>query len=516
MRPYRCLAGLFVCLCWAVAGTLDTWVPARWDGGPLEIVRRARDKAFAKTLADAAVREAIEQWYDPETLGLLEGTPINCLLVTFSAGADPAIERRQQQLVVDYARLARKRGLAVLGLIYPGADPEGVAAAAADAHLDGLVLEGDFPGEAFPVRLKQILASANSAALVIRIARGAAAIRARKAPLAAVQGVRPDARNPADMGIRSGPSGEPWIASNIWLVRSFRLSPDWRPVWISQQPDVALPGDYIRCAADAAVAGGRWIVALDDGLRAKLRRGDCDAVAAWRKVAIFLQFAEDHADWRRLEPYGNVAVVLDQYAAEHDVSDEYLNLVARRQVPYRLILRSQLDARALAGYQAVLAVNLAPPNQSERKVLSAFAAQGGIVIAGPSWGDAPKNEPYAEIALSKGRLVVYKDDPPDPDAVARDLKDLLSPEQIGITVFNTPSVLTYASTGESGKCLLVQLLNYSSYPVEAVTVRVNGNFTSARWYVPDATPVDLSVKKAGGRTEVYIPKLAVWGGVVLR
>ena len=186
------MAGLFVCLCWAVAGTLDTWVPARWDGGPLEIVRRARDKAFAKTLADAAVREAIEQWYDPETLGLLEGTPINCLLVTFSAGADPAIERWQQQLVVDYARLARKRGLAVLGLIYPGADPEGVAAAAADAHLDGLVLEGDFPGEAFPVRLKQILASANSAALVIRIARGAAAIRARKAPLAAVQGVRPD------------------------------------------------------------------------------------------------------------------------------------------------------------------------------------------------------------------------------------------------------------------------------------------------------------------------------------
>ena len=67
----------------AFAAGPDGWVPARWQGGPLELQRRARDG----TLPDApALRETIRQWYDPATLDLLQGTPINCLLVTWSAG----------------------------------------------------------------------------------------------------------------------------------------------------------------------------------------------------------------------------------------------------------------------------------------------------------------------------------------------------------------------------------------------------------------------------------------------
>jgi hypothetical protein len=76
---------------------------------------------------------------------LLEGTPINCLLVTFSIGAGAEAEHHQHQLVKEYARLARERGIAVLGIVYPGADPKAVAAAARDAQLDGLVMDGEFP-----------------------------------------------------------------------------------------------------------------------------------------------------------------------------------------------------------------------------------------------------------------------------------------------------------------------------------------------------------------------------------
>ena len=178
------------------------------------------------------------------------------------------------------------------------------------------------------------------------------------------------------MGIRSGPSAEPWIDSNIWLVRSFRWGPAWRPVWISQEPKAASLGDYIRCVAEAAVAGGRWIVALDDKVRAMLFRKDADALATWRSVAAYLKFAEDHAEWRGLAPYGNLGIILDTASAHPDISNEYLNLVARRQVPYRLIVRSQLSAASLAGFQAVLAADLSPPTDAERKMLRAFAEQG--------------------------------------------------------------------------------------------------------------------------------------------
>ena len=113
MKCARCGPGWLLWLALAPAavgaGLPATWVPARWEGGPLELARRAGDKA----LANPQLREAISAWYDPATLRLLDGTPVNCLLLTLSAGADPEIEKRQRQLVMEYARRARARGLAV-------------------------------------------------------------------------------------------------------------------------------------------------------------------------------------------------------------------------------------------------------------------------------------------------------------------------------------------------------------------------------------------------------------------
>jgi hypothetical protein len=497
---YLALAAL-LSVCPVRAADPGRWIPARWDGGPLELTRRAKGKSLP---ADA--REAIAGWYEPTTLGLIEGTPINCLMVTFSIGAGPEAENRQHQLVKEYARLARELGIAVLGIVYPGADPEAVAAAAREAQLDGLVLDGEFPA-GFARKLA-------TAALVIPIAPDATYLRASKAPLLAVEGVRPGARNLTDMGIRAGASAEPWIESNIWLVRSCRLGTEWRPIWVNQQPNPSSQGDYVRCVADAAVAGGRWMVAIDDDLRARLFRKDTEALATWRSIAAYLKFSEDHAEWRNFAPYGNLGIILDTTGKNRDISDEYLNLITRRQVPYRLILRSELSAASLSSFQAVLAVDLAPPTGAERKLLCDFAEKGGLVVAGPSWGDPPKDDPYAEVRLGKGRVAVYKEDPPNPESVAKDMLDLLEPEVMGLSVFNVPSAITYATT--SGKRVLVQLLNYAGRPIDRVTIRFNGNFKTARFYTPENPALDLSVRATGnGRTEFLIPKLTAWGAVLL-
>jgi hypothetical protein len=335
--------------------------------------------------------------------------------------------------------------------------------------------------------------------------------------LLAVEGVRPNARDLADMGIRAGSSAEPWIDSNMWLVRSFRLGTTWPLIWINQQPNSNSQGDYARCVADSAVAGGRWIVALDDDLRARLFRKDADALATWRRVGTYLKFAEDHAEWRNFAPYGNLGIILDTAGQNPEYSNEYLNLVARRQVPYRVIERSRLSPESLASFQAILAADLAPPSELERKMLQVFAQNGGLVVAGPSWGNPPKDNVYAEVPLGKGRVVVYKDDPPDPEIVARDMLDLLEPETIGLSAFNVPSVLTYASTGDSGKRTLIQMLNYAMSPFNSkITIRFNGSFKTARLYTPETAPLELEAQAtADGRTEVAIPKLAVWGALLL-
>lgn len=485
--------------------TPEAWVPVRWTGGPLEIAWRAR----AKTLpADAAVREALARWYEPATLSLLEDSPANCLLLTWSAPADTAVEAQQQQIVKVYAEGAHKRGLAVLGLVYAAGDASKIAADAARAALDGLVLEGEFAPE-FPAALRKAAGSM----LIIEIAKDAAPWRWKAAPIVAVAGMAPSGRNLSEMGIRGAPSSQPWVESNMWLVRSFALAPASRPVWISSQLEKPSALDYERAVADAAAAGGRWVVSLDDALRAKLRARDAAALQTWRRISSYLKFAESHGAGRALAPYGNVGIVLDAASEKQELADEYLKLATRRQVPYRLVARSELNAAEVAKFRALVAIELDPPSATERKVLQDFAENGGTVIVGPSWGGAPSTEPYAEVPADKGRVLIYKD--PDPESVAKDVKELLSDEDLGVAPFNVPSVITLAGRG-SGQSVVVELVNYSKYPAEAITLRVAGRFHSARLEIPEGAAVDLSLRQDEGRTEVTIQKILVWGTVSMQ
>ena len=481
----------------------EAWVPVRWTGGPLELAWRTRAKTLPE---DVLVRQALARWYEPATLDLIEGSPANCLLVTWSAPAEADVEAEQQQLVKVYAERAHKRGLAVLGLVYAAGDPSTIAVGAARAALDGLVLEGEFTPE-FSAALRKAAGSM----LIIEISKVPAEWRWKSAPIIAVTGVAPSGHNLSEMGIRGTPSSQPWIESNIWLVRSFHLASPSRPVWISSQIESPSAVDYARAVADAAAAGGRWIVSLDDALRAKLRARDTLALETWQRVSTYMKFAEGRAAWRAVAPYGNVGILLDPASTKPELMDEYLKLAIRRQVPYHLVERSGLNAAAVAKFRAIIATELDPPSAGERKLLQDFAENGGLVIAAPSWGGAPKAEPFAEIPTGKGSVLVYKD--PDAEAVARDLKELLSDNDLGVVPLNVPSIITYASGGRPGEPLLVQLVNYFDHPVEAITLRVSGKFRSARLETPEGRGVDLPLREAEGRTEVTIPKLLLWGAV---
>jgi len=480
----------------------EAWVPVRWTGGPLEVAWRTHLNRFP---ADASVRDVLARWYEPATLSLLEGSPANCLLVTWSAPAEAAVEAEQQQLVKVYTEAAHQRGLAVLGLVYATGDASTIAATGARAGLDGLVLEGAFTAE-FPAALRKAAGSM----VVVEIAKDAASWRWKTAPIVAVAGVAPNARNLSEMGIRGTPSSEPWIQSNIWLVRSFRPASTSLAVWISIQFENASDVDYVRAVADAGAAGGRWIVSLDDTLRAKLCARDASAIATWHRVSSYLKFSEDHAGWRTLAPYGNVGMVLDRASTKGDV-EEYLNLVSRRQVPYRLLERSELSSIAASKFRVLVATELEPPSASERRLLQDFAEKGGLVLVGPSWGGAPKAEPFADVPTGKGRVFVYKD--PDPETLARDLKELVSDEDLGVVPFNVPSIITLASGGGRGQPLVVQLVNYFNHPVEVITLRVAGKLHAAHLETPEGAAVDLPLREAEGSTEVTIPKVVLWGAV---
>jgi len=510
----RLLFSLSLALAGLHAANPDTWVPVRWDGGPLEVARRAKDKDKAKALADPAIRGAIAGWYDSATLSLLDGMPVNCLLLTLSGGAGAEIEKQQRQLVTEYAGKAHQRGLAVLGLVYPGAEPPAVASAAVEAKLDGLVLEGEFPGgSGFAEQLEKLLRSAGSAAVIIPVASSAGPLRKAAWPVLAVKGVSPGTAKLTG-GASASATGGLWVDSNMWLVRSLRLNANARPVWLSHPAGAS--GDYLKSIADAAAAGGRWIVTLQDDFRAQLLSRDAKATALWRSMGDLLTFFGQPVEWRDFAPYGTVGIIFDTAGQNLANSEEFQNLVARRRISYRVIDRSHLDTASLAGLRAVLAFDLAPPAEAERKLLRDFAALGGLVAGGPSWGGPPKDQAYTVEAIEQGELTVYKDASPDPESVARDLNDLLTTPDFGVSFFNVPSVLPYVSTNHTGDRMAIQMVNYADAPADSLTIWATQKFKLAHLYIPGSAPMDLPLKRSGDRTEIAIPRLPVYGALVLQ
>ncbi|MBI4875948.1 MAG: hypothetical protein HY822_15030 [Acidobacteria bacterium] len=112
------------------------------------------------------------------------------------------------------------------------------------------------------------------------------------------------------------PTSEPWIDSNLWLVHSLRARAGARPVWLGHRLENPSPADYERAIAEAAAAGGRWVVSPDDALAAGLRRGLPEALALWRRIGACLEFHERHAEWRGLAPVAALGIVRDR-AGKH-------------------------------------------------------------------------------------------------------------------------------------------------------------------------------------------------------
>lgn len=424
------------------------------------------------------------RWQTIRALDLLEPTPINCLLVDWSTAAD-------QQLPAAYACAARERRIAVVGLLHPGVDPSRAVAAAVEAGLDGLALEGDFAnGPQIAQQVNRLLRARNSSIPVIPLG---ARDWLRSDPdwpvLGANDAVMPRLRVLSDSGAATAtPTSEPWIESNTWLVRSLSAWGGGRPVWLGYRlPDHPSADDYARAIADAAVAGGHWVLAPDDALLAGLSRGQPEALAAWRRIGAALKFYEQHAAWRAFSPVAALGIIQDRAGPHTDVMDENLNLINRRRIPYRVIERRALTPAALEGLPALLATALTAPTEQERRLLAAFVKKGGLLVDGSS----------------------------DPETLSKDLPDLLGKENLPVRLFHVDPVLAQVTAGPAGTPLLVQLVNYATEPAEQITVRVAGAYRRARLFRPDAPPADLPIHQAGQKIEVPVDKIAVSAALLL-
>ena len=494
---------------------LSAWIPMRWPAGPLDIGQREKKEGFT-----AKSREVLQRWLDPSALEILQGTPVNCLVVSWAAGL-PA-DAEQQKALVPLLAQGKTAGLSFVGLVEGEANKAAAVASARAAGLAAVIMEGEVPNAGLPI----IPLAANphlpwNSSSPVLVAKG------NVWPGVASQGLNSQDWRPGRDSQASGPTSEPWIDSNGWFLRLSNVYAPSKTTWLLFDPpggpNVILADAYLRAIADSGSFGGRWILSLDDALRASLAQKEQSALTTWKSIAGALAFFARHSQWEANSPVGLVGVISDFAGPNETIGTETLNLMVRSNVPFRIIPKSKLATAPLTGYKALISVDDAMPEPPARKRLLDFAQQGGALLVSQSWkgqGGTPTGAAHPRLdlrKLGKGKFAVCKDESPDPYMIARDIHVLLSRFNDLSRFFNLSAFLSAHTAAPGGASALLQITNFANanrFSVNEVTVWFPQQYRAARmWTLGSESPVALKLAPENTGMEVQIPSVSPYAAI---
>ncbi len=483
----------------------EEWVPFRWQSGPLET-------ALLKT-PSAEAAKVHQAWNDPAILKLFKDSPINCVVVTWAAGRPE--DAAQQESLEPVIAAARGRGLAVLGRVT--GDAPGAFAAAKTRGLDG-VIAGKAPANpGVPVigttKVDDFDATGDTALLGLE-----------DLPWPQI----PHKQQGSSGGDTAGPTGNPWIDSNGWAVQLSRTLAPERTPWILAEPPVEnqvfTAESYALAAGDAYALGARWPVAFDRDLRGQLAAGNSEALKTWQSVASALSFFEP----RRAAVLGQrtvarLGVCSDFRGGNAYLSTEFLNLAARRWLPYRILEKGRTTASSLEGLKGVIWIDDKGPGPALEKALAQFVWEGGLLIVPASVAHladglkalTARDPAYSVYAKGQGRVAVARQPWGDPFQLAAEAHMLLSRRNDVLRLFNAGlSAVWYT---EGGGRDMVQILNFGGRSWEGPTsLYVARNYRSARFMALDSPGGKaLEAIPRDGGIELKIPLFDVYARIEL-
>jgi hypothetical protein len=479
------------------------WVPMKWPCGPLEIARRNKSQSI-----NAELKETLEAWEQPSTLDLLKGTPINCLIVEWAYG-EPE-DSAQMQALRPLLEAGRRLGISFVGKVGAKAASGAIAAARA-AGLSAVMLE-------------EASGQVSDLPAILQFPRDKVAWETASSIFSSRENVWPGISLETMQGDTAvaGPTGIPWVNSNGWFsLLADELTPG-KTLWLDFDPpdtsNVLHPARYDLAIADSQAYGRRWIISLDDDLRAALPKGNPQAKGVWERMCEALAFFESHREWQAFKSQGILAVISDFRGENASLSGEVLNLLNRRGVQFQILESSRPLAAPTQGLKAILWLDKEVPSAEQRMTLLGFARQGGLVITSTYWGPAEvkpakKGPPfqYKMYNVGTGQIAVAEEGFQDPYQVAVDTHLLVSRRNDLVRLYNPEATNCHASVEPSHRKRLVQVLNYSSDPADDVTVWVNARAGSARLWQPGTRDgLTLEGVAAGRGTDFALPQLSVY------
>ena len=480
------------------------WVPMKWPCGPLEIARRNKAKSL-----NADLKEMLEACGQPSSLELLKGTPINCLIVDWANGKPE--DSAQQQALKPLLDAGRRLGISFVGKVALKEGPGAAVAAGRAAGLSAVML-ADASGQSFDLpailQLEREKVSAETASTIFSTKENA------------WPGLNLDTMN-GDTAM-AGPTASPWVNSNGWFsLLAGKLAPG-KTLWLDFDPpdssSLLHPANYGLAIADSRAYGSRWIITLDDGLRAGLTKGNAQAKGVWGKLCEAVTFFENHSEWEAFEPQGILAVISDFHGDNAYLAEEVLNLLNRKQVQFQIVERSKSLQARTQGLKAILWLDKEAPSAEQHSQLLDFVRQGGLVIAAAYWGP-PEVKPtrkdpslqYMMYNVGEGQMAVSEGEFQSPDQVAVDTHLLVSRRNDLVRLYNPESTNCHSSIDPGLKKRLVQVLNYSLKPADSVTLWVNAQVGSARlWRLETRDALTLQGVAAAPGSDFGLPPLPVY------
>lgn len=385
---------------------------------------------------------------------------------------------------------------------------EGLARAQA-AGFDGAV----FPaGEEGPLR--ELLAQQRGLDLYVLLKPEQIHWRIEPARAVLLAGLWPGSRRP-DPSL-AGATQAAWLDANSYLSAWLRgLFPE-REAILGYRPDEEagiakdqrVPYASVELAlAEAAAAGGRWVLTLPDFYRKELLAGEARALEAWNSLLRTAAFLGEHAETFSRPAASRVVVA----AGEFSDCGEILNLLFRHSVSPAVVPGDAIPP--FGEYRILVAVGLAKHPEAVRAALE-FARAGGKVMAAPAAADEPawwrlpgirKTASEAEresYEFGKGAIIAYREPVGDPGEFALDVVDAMGWRTRDLRLWGTSSVIGLLHRQRGG--ISVELLNYGGWARD-VLVRVEGRFTRATLRAPGIGPQPLRALQYGTGTEVEIP-----------
>jgi hypothetical protein len=324
----------------------------------------------------------------------------------------------------------------------------------------------------------------------------------------------------------SSPTAQPWIDTNLALVKTEQRSHQGQvPVYTfswegSSEPGQQQPAlttvDYSLAVAEAGAFHADFILKLDERLQKGLSEHDPEAWALWNQVRSYANFYSHTAE-PGIEAAATLAVVVDNL----DPTDEVLNLLARHNLPFAVLLPSDLESGDLEGFDVI--VVFAKPDERTSKRIANLATKGKTVVLVDAHGSYPwqsrdavrLNEHAVSYAFGKGKVLELSEPVIDPETFAQDIRRLLGKEDVLMSLWNGLTTIAVPYREHGGTLKVLEFVNYADEPL-SVQVQVKGSFASIRYETPERKCCESLVPiKHDGFTEFVLPELRIAGRVHL-